>query len=87
MRRRWRSEEQVEKEPAEERQGLMGQLAGQTKGERAEKMGGGMKGADWTGTAGQEGWEVELPGPGLGSEGAGGQVELEEEACHKVTPH
>lgn len=46
-----------------------------------------MKGVDWAGTEGQEGWEVELLGPELGSGDAGGQGELREEECHRVTPH
>lgn len=62
VRRRWRSAEQVEEELVEEQQGLLG-LGGQPAvpmmGEREERVLGEMKGVDWTGTEGQEGWEVE----------------------------
>lgn len=89
-RRRWRSAEQVEEELGVERKGLRG-LGGlqvvQMKSERGVRMGGEMKGVDWTGTVGQEGWEVELPEPGRGSGGVEGQEEPGEEGCHRATPH
>lgn len=90
VKRRWRSAEQVEEELAEEQQGLLGlggQLVAQMKGERGVRVGGEMKGVDWTGTEGQEGSEVELLGPELGSGCAGGQGELGAEECNRVTPH
>ncbi len=90
VRRRWKSAAQVEEELAEEQQGLLGlggQPVVQMMGERGERVGGEMKGVDWTGTEGQEGWEVELLGPESGSGGVGGQGELGEEECHRVTPH
>lgn len=90
VRRRWRSAEQAEEEPEEERRGLLG-LAGQPEvqmmGERGEKVGGEMTGVDWTGTEGQEGWEVGLPVPESGSGGAGGQRAPGEEECHRGRPH
>lgn len=81
---------QVEEELAEERQGLLGlggQLVMQMMGERGERVLGEMKGVDWTGTEGQEGWVVELLGADSGSEGAGGQAELGEEECHRLKSH
>lgn len=66
----------------EERQGLSGlggQLVVQMKSERRVKVGGETKVVDLTGTEGQEGWEVELLGPALGSGVAEGQWELGEE--------
>lgn len=90
VRRRWRSAEQVEEELAEEPRGLLG-LGGlpvvQMMGERGERVLREMKGVDWTGTEGQEGWEVEWLGPGSGSGCVGGQGELGGEECHRVTPH
>lgn len=90
VRWRWRSVEQVQEELGEEQQGLVGlegQSVVQMTGERGERVEGEMKGVDWTGTEGQEGWEVELLVPELGSGGVGGQRELGEEECHRVTPH
>lgn len=59
--------EQVEEELAEEQLGLLG-LGGQPvvpmMGEREEWVLGEMKGVDWTRTERQEGWGVELLGPG-----------------------
>ncbi|KAK9513997.1 hypothetical protein VZT92_027489 [Zoarces viviparus] len=90
VRRHWTLVEQVEEELAEEQQGLLwlgGQPVVQMMGEREERVLGEMKGVDWTGTEGQEGWEVGLMGPESGSGGAGGQWELGEEECHRVPPH
>lgn len=62
VRLRWRSAEQVEGELAEEQQGLGlglgGQPVVQMMGEKVERVEEEMKGVDWTGTEGQEGWEV-----------------------------
>lgn len=82
--------EQVEEEQAEVQQGLLGlgvQPVVQMMGEKGERVEGVMQGVDWTETEGQEGWEVELPVPELDSGGVGGQQELGEEECHRVTPH
>ena len=92
VRRHWRSVEQVEVEVelAEEQWGLPGlggQPGGQMMREMGERVGGEMMGVDWTGTEGQEGWEVELLVPELGSGGAGVQREQGEEECHRVIPH
>ena len=83
----------MEEELAEEQKGLLGlpglggQRVVQMKGEKGVRVGGAMKGVDWTRTEGQEGWEVELLGPGSGSGGVEGQRELGEEEYHRVTPH
>lgn len=92
VRWRWRSVEQVEVEVelAEEQwglPGLEGQPGVQMMCEMGERVGGEMKRVDWTGTEGQEGWEVELLMPELGSGGAGGQRAQGEEECHRVIPH
>lgn len=90
VRRHWRLVEQVEEEQAEVQQGLLGlgvQPVVQMMGEKGERVEGVMQGVDWTETEGQEGWEVELPVPELDSGGVGGQQELGEEECHRVTPH
>lgn len=78
---------QVEEEPGEERQRQLGEPGEQMKGEREVWVGAEMKGVDSTGTAEQEGWEVELQGPELGSGGEVGQVELVEAECHRLIPH
>lgn len=85
----WRTGEQVEEELAEEQRdllGLGGQPLVQMQGEREVKEGGEWKEVGWRGTVGQEGWEVELRGRGLGSGGVVDQGELGE-GCHRVTPH
>lgn len=90
VRRCWRSVERVEEELAEEQQGLpglVGQLVAQMKGERGVRLGGEMKGVDWTGIEGLAGSEVELLGPDLGSGCVGGRGELGAEECNRVTPH
>lgn len=90
VRQRWRSAVQVEEEPAEEQRDLKelgGQPAVQMQGERGARVGGGMKEVDWTGTEGQERWEVESLGPGLDLGDAEGQGELGEVEYHRLTPH
>lgn len=90
VRRHWTLVEQVEEELTEEQQGLLGlggQPVVQMMGEGEERVLGEMKGVDWTGTEGQEGWEVELLGQGSGFGGAGGRWERREEECHRASPH
>lgn len=89
VRQRWRSAVQVEEELAEEQRDLKelgGQPVVQMQGERGARVGGEMKEVDWTGTEGQEHWEVELPGPGLDLGDVEGQGELGEAECHRLTP-
>lgn len=57
------------------------------KGERGERVGEERKEVDLTRTEGQEGWAVEILGPGLGSGVVVGQEELGEEEYHRVTLH
>lgn len=82
--------EQFEEELLEERQrppGLRKRQVEQMTDEKVEKVGVKMKEEDLTGTAGQEGWKVELLVLGLGSEDAEVLVGLEGEECCRVTPH
>lgn len=87
MKGRWRSADRVEVELVKGQPGLGGQEVVPTMGERGEMVGGEMKRVDLRGTAGQEGWEVELLAPELGSEGVGGRQELVEAECHRGIPH
>lgn len=84
MRTHWRL---VEEELAEGQQRWMG-LAGQLVVQMTDaRLGQERKEVGLTGTEVQEGWEVAVPGPRLGSGVEVGQGEVVEEEYRKVTLH
>lgn len=86
---RWEEEEvQVEQQQEEELGALMEQAGrpGQRAGAWAERGVAERWGRGWRGAVGQGRQEVELPGPGLDSGGAGEQGGREEEVCRRWTP-
>lgn len=82
----WRWADRVEVQPVKGQPGRWEQEAGQTTGERV--VGRETTEVDWKGTVVQEeGWQVGVLVPDLGSGGAGGQQGLAEEGCHRGRPH